>query len=120
MPRKSPPQKLKALAAFEPIFTLITNTSDATTHHPQVRYIFSDDDPEVLTQALAECEASASKEGLDNRAMMLDLAPDEKGGYKISSASSLSPSWAVLNAELSQISPPSSDGGNSGDSDIPR
>ncbi|KAJ2972509.1 hypothetical protein NUW58_g9171 [Xylaria curta] len=70
---------------FAPVFTLVNNTSTRTTHHPHVRYIFSDDDPDILTEALAD----------------------------VAWASSLSPSWAVLNAQLSQISPPSSDAGHS-------
>jgi len=108
------PDAPKNLPAFESIFTLVTNTSIGTTHHPHVRYIFSDDDPDVFTQALAQCESTEAQENPQNRAMMLDLNSDGDGGYKISRATSLSPSWAVLNAELSQISPPSSDGSNSG------
>ncbi|KAI8623741.1 hypothetical protein F5Y19DRAFT_348609 [Xylariaceae sp. FL1651] len=104
---------------FAPIFTLVNNASTRTTHHPHVRYIFSDDDPDILTQALAECEHAAGVEesGSDpssaNRAMLLDLAPDAEGGYGVAWSSSLSPSWAVLNVQLSHISPPSSDAGHS-------
>ncbi|KAI0975428.1 hypothetical protein F4678DRAFT_325362 [Xylaria arbuscula] len=112
-PRTPPP--------FAPVFTLVDNTSTRSTHHPHVRYIFSDDDPDILTQALAECERAdvdGSGSGLApaNRAMILDLAPDDDGHYNVSWASSLSPSWAVLNAQLSQISPPSSDAGHGGGS----
>lgn len=100
---------------FAPIFTLVNNTSTRTTHHPHVRYIFSDDDPDVLTQALADLEPELDGSAADpalpsNRAMILDLAPDPSGGYSVAWASSLSSSWAVLDAQLSQISPPSSDG----------
>ncbi|KAI0400797.1 hypothetical protein F4802DRAFT_601688 [Xylaria palmicola] len=109
-PRTPPP--------FAPIFALVDNASTRATHHPHVRYIFSDDDPDLLTQALAECEhtyadESASDSALANRAIILDLAPNEDGNYSVAWASSLSPSWAVLNAQLSQISPPSSDAGHS-------
>ncbi|KAI3340019.1 hypothetical protein F4824DRAFT_432528 [Ustulina deusta] len=108
-PRTPPP--------FAPVFTLVNNASTRTTHHPHVRYIFSDDDPDILTQALADCEhadvdESGSSPAPANRAMILDLAPDSDGHYSVSWASSLSPSWAVLNAQLSQISPPSSDAGH--------
>lgn len=109
-----PPDAPKSPPAFESIFTLVTNTSTGTTRHPHVRYIFSDDDPDVFTQALAQCEAPEAQENSQNHAMMLDLSSDGDGGYKISRVTSLSPSWAVLSAELSQISPPSSDGSNSG------
>ncbi|KAI0011967.1 hypothetical protein F4779DRAFT_145684 [Xylariaceae sp. FL0662B] len=116
-----------SLPAFAPIFALVNNTSTRTTHHPHVRYIFSDDDPDVLTRELAELDpgvdASASDPALNNRAMILDLAADDGaniggggGGvctYDVAWAASLSPSWAVLGAHLSPISPPSSsDGGN--------
>ncbi|CAJ2500180.1 Uu.00g030330.m01.CDS01 [Anthostomella pinea] len=107
---------------FAPIFALVNNTSTRTTHHPHVRYIFSDDDPDVLTQALAEHSDAhnidASGSDPTNHAMILDLAPtnDAEGGntkYSVAWSSSLSPSWAVLDTQLSQISPPSSDGENS-------
>ncbi|KAK1762077.1 hypothetical protein QBC33DRAFT_602165 [Phialemonium atrogriseum] len=42
---------------FTPLFTLLTSTSHPsqkpTLHHPTVHYIFADDDPELLTEALA-------------------------------------------------------------------
>ncbi|KAI0383539.1 hypothetical protein F5Y04DRAFT_27473 [Hypomontagnella monticulosa] len=102
---------------FAPLFTLVNNTSTRTTHHPHVRYVFSDDDPDILTQALAELDPDINESTSDpafspRRAMILDLAPDSTGGYSIAWASSLSPSWAILDAQLSQISSPSSDGGS--------
>ncbi|KAI0126639.1 hypothetical protein BJ170DRAFT_414074 [Xylariales sp. AK1849] len=104
---------------FAPIYTLVNNTSTRTTHHPQVHYIFSDDDPDLLTQALAQqhdanLNESASGPAPNHRAVLLDLAQDSEGGYDVSWASSLSPSWAVIDAQVSRISPPSSDsdGGN--------
>ena len=129
-PRPPPP--------FAPIFTLVNNTSTRTTHHPHVRYIFSDDDPDLLTQALAQHHDATAAPGSrsdgsgsgshhrnnnnynasdndNNRAVILDLATDDAGGYHVSWASSLSPSWAVLDAQLSRTSPPSSDGGNDND-----
>ncbi|KAI0895565.1 hypothetical protein F4806DRAFT_497133 [Annulohypoxylon nitens] len=104
---------------FAPIFTLINNTSTRTTHHPHVRYIFSDDDPDVLTRALAELDTGVDESSSDpslqpSRAMILDLAPDSNGGYSVAWASSLSASWAVLDTQLSHIPPPSSDGSNDG------
>ncbi|KAI1384032.1 uncharacterized protein F4822DRAFT_58948 [Hypoxylon trugodes] len=100
---------------FAPIFTLVHDASTRTIHHPHVRYIFSDDDPDVLTQALAELNSGTDENNSDsaytfNRAMILDLAPNNNGGYSVAWASSLSPSWAVLDTQLSQITPPSSDG----------
>lgn len=104
-------------SAFQPIYTLVNNASTKTTHHPRVHYIFSDDDPDVLTQALAQqhdanLNESASGPAPDHRAVLLDLRPDKDGSFNVSWASSLSPSWAVLDAQVSRISPPSEDGGN--------
>lgn len=39
---------------FQPLFTLVTDSITRTTRHPQVHYIFSDDDPQLLTDALAD------------------------------------------------------------------
>ncbi|KAI0534700.1 hypothetical protein GGR58DRAFT_46063 [Xylaria digitata] len=110
-------QRLRTPPPFEPVFTLVNSATTRTTHHPYVRYIFSDDDPDILTQALAECERtyadeSGSEPAPANRAILLDLASNDDGHYSVSWASSLSPSWAVLNAQLSQISPSSSDAGH--------
>ncbi|KAK7738559.1 hypothetical protein SLS53_006079 [Cytospora paraplurivora] len=38
---------------FQPLFTLVTDGTTRATHHPRVHYIFSDDDPDILTEALA-------------------------------------------------------------------
>lgn len=38
---------------FQPLFTLVTDSTTRATHHPRVHYIFSDDDPDILTEALA-------------------------------------------------------------------
>ncbi|KUI70648.1 hypothetical protein VM1G_05691 [Cytospora mali] len=39
---------------FQPLFTLVTDSTTRATHHPRVHYIFSDDDPDILTEALAQ------------------------------------------------------------------
>ena len=103
-PQQTPP--------FAPIYTLVTNTSTRSTHHPHVHYIFSDDDPDILSQALAQqhelnVDESTSDAKSHNRTVLLDVEPDADGGYKVSWASSLSPSWAVVDAQLSRITPPS-------------
>lgn len=41
-------------APFQPIFSLVTDNTTRQIHHPRVHYIFADDDPEVLTDALAQ------------------------------------------------------------------
>lgn len=70
----------------------------------------------MLTQALAQqhdanLNESASGPAPDHHAILLELSPDKDGSYNVSWASSLSPSWAVLDAQVSRISPPSSDRG---------
>jgi hypothetical protein len=64
---------------FAPIYTLVHDTSSRTTHHPQVHYIFSDDDPELLTHALEQqrhggLSSSRSATEINDRAIILDLA----------------------------------------------
>lgn len=81
---------------FHPLFTLVSDSTTRQTHHPRVHYIFADDDPEVLTKALAEFtdHRSVSKENIrrssssrgsgasqshppppHERAIVLDLVP---------------------------------------------
>ncbi|KAK8851731.1 hypothetical protein PGQ11_014210 [Apiospora arundinis] len=112
---------------FAPIYTLVTNTSTRSTHHPHVHYIFNDDDPDILSQALAQqhelnVDDSASDSKSHNRTVLLDVEPDADGGYKVSWASSLSPSWAVVDAQLSRITPPSEAAGahTSGNAENPQ
>src|SRR5947209_8409895 len=45
---------------FQPFFTLIENPSTSEHHHPTVHYIFSDDDPEIITEAA--CRSLAQDE----------------------------------------------------------
>ncbi|KAK1636238.1 hypothetical protein BDP81DRAFT_320673 [Colletotrichum phormii] len=99
-------------------FTLVSNSSANTTHHPTVKYIFLDDDPDTLTTALAAHHssnqistpsASTSKSGPGknpnpnpNRAVLLDVVPGEDGQWKVSSVASLSADFAVTDASISR------------------
>lgn len=47
-------QQQAPLAQFHPLFTLVTDATSRAAHHPRVHYIFSDDDPDILTDALAQ------------------------------------------------------------------
>ncbi len=104
---------------FSPLFTLLTSThhpaQHQTTHHPVMHYIFADDDPEALTEALASHHRSTEEAG-DNsdgapsgpgngseRAVVLEMAQNEDGGLKIAWASSLSPDWAVVDARVTEM-----------------
>ncbi|KAH8881648.1 hypothetical protein GQ53DRAFT_467271 [Thozetella sp. PMI_491] len=105
--------------AFSPLFALLTTTQHPgqrlTTHHPIMHYVFADDDPEILADALNHHHRSP-EEGDDDleggppqdRALILDMAPDEDGGFEVAWASSLSPDWAVVDA---RVTPMEGDGG---------
>ncbi|KAF4820287.1 hypothetical protein CGCSCA5_v004271 [Colletotrichum siamense] len=91
-------------------FTLVSNASTNTTHHPTVRYIFADDDPDVLTsalaaqhaanQALSASSAAAAGAPPNNRAILLDVVPGEDGRWTVASAASLSADFAVTQASI--------------------
>lgn len=115
---------------FQSLFTLVTDGSGAT-HHPHVHYIFEDDDPDLLTDVLAQYNAhhhhqpdaasSGSKSStpalLNDRAIVLDLVtklpsttnsssdvvPGGANGYQVAWASSLSADWAVVSAALAPM-----------------
>ncbi|KAK2596824.1 hypothetical protein N8I77_012717 [Diaporthe amygdali] len=106
---------------FQPLFTLVTDSTTRATHHPHVHYIFSDDDPEILTEALARHGHRASPDASANRAPPLQAPPSERAivldlvpnpsdnlqsassapGYDVAWVSSLSSSWAVVAAKTS-------------------
>ena len=50
-PHKDTQQPLSPQSSFRPIFTVIKDTNTSRYHHPNVRYIFSDDDTDTITQA---------------------------------------------------------------------
>ncbi|KAM0342679.1 hypothetical protein ACHAPU_009289 [Fusarium lateritium] len=79
---------------FEPLFTLLTNSTTNTTVHPHIHYLFSDDDPSILT---------ASAEDPSHRALVVDLAPAPEGEssrWAVSWAASLTPDFAVTNSSV--------------------
>ncbi|EGR48204.1 uncharacterized protein TRIREDRAFT_62537 [Trichoderma reesei QM6a] len=80
---------------FEPIFTLLTNTTTNTTVHPRVHYIFSDDDASPVF--------TAPQTDPLHRALVVDLAPPSapNGKWSVSWASSLTPDFAVTSSQLS-------------------
>ncbi|KAI3390316.1 hypothetical protein diail_10126 [Diaporthe ilicicola] len=123
---------------FQPLFTLVTDAATRATHHPQVHYIFSDDDPDILTAALARHGHQPSPDASANqappphappneRAIVLDLVPKTTDnhqsttlsapGYDVAWVSSLSSSWAVVNAKTSAMTEESSNNANTLDSE---
>ncbi|KAK2010392.1 hypothetical protein LZ32DRAFT_630272 [Colletotrichum eremochloae] len=103
-------------------FTLVSNATTNSTHHPTVKYIFLDDDPDALTAALAAHHAanqavptpsaSTSKpaapggknppQSAANRAVLLDVVPGADGQWKVASAASLSADFAVTDASIAR------------------
>lgn len=75
-----------------------------------MHYIFADDDPEVLTAALAHHHRGAyddnDEEGESqppDRGVLLDMEPTADGsGYHVACASSLTADWAVTSARVSR------------------
>ncbi|KAK1990405.1 hypothetical protein LX36DRAFT_592657 [Colletotrichum falcatum] len=106
-------------------FTLVSNATTNSTHHPTVKYIFLDDDPDTLTAALAAHHAanqaaptpsaSTSKAAAlgknpppgtaaaaADRAVLLDVVPGADGQWTVASAASLSADFAVTDASIAQ------------------
>jgi len=111
----SPPQHNSPLS-FKPLFSLVTTSTHPshrqTTQHPIIHYVFADDDPELLTEALAQHHRGGDElEGEYNdrsnpreRAVVLDITPTEHGpGYEVAWASSLSPDWAVVSSSVGRM-----------------
>ncbi|KAK0610415.1 hypothetical protein B0T17DRAFT_620894 [Bombardia bombarda] len=91
---------------FTPLFTLLTSNTHPshrqTTYHPTVHYIFADDDPDLMTAALAQ--HIEDNDNQNERAVVLDMAPTPDGaGLEVAWASSLSPDWAVVSASVSHM-----------------
>lgn len=121
-------ETLQPQPPFQPLFTLVTDSTTHATHHPQVHYVFSDDDPEILTEALARyshhacpdqsaTRASSPVAHPNERAIVLDLVPkpahnahnaSSSQGYDVAWVSSLSPNWAVVTAKTSAMTEESS------------
>ncbi|KAM0329325.1 hypothetical protein ACHAQA_004630 [Verticillium albo-atrum] len=119
-------------------FTLVSNTkfgatasTSQQTHHPRIQYIFSDDDPTLLTAALADSHArnqaasssSHSSTKPKNHAILVDVAPAEDGkagdvaSWRVTSASSLSGDFAVTDARITKMEDSSAAKGGKADGD---
>ncbi|KAK3904586.1 hypothetical protein C8A05DRAFT_31650 [Staphylotrichum tortipilum] len=112
----SPPPAQHTQPPFSPLFTLVASTSHPsnrqTIQYPTVHYIFADDDPEILTAALAHHHGSAfedndeenERDNPPDRAVLLDMEPTADGsGVDVAWASSLTPDWAVTSARVSPM-----------------
>ena len=108
---------LQSRPSLTPFFTLISDSTTSTTHHPTVHYIFSDDDSSLITDAAlhihdelfpphelrsprtprASTATTRRREKDKDRFILLTLTPDAQG---IESAHSMTPDWQVLNASI--------------------
>jgi len=99
------PEELLAPPDFRPFFTLIEDPETGEHHHPNVHYLFSDDDPELLTNAALEAIATGQAAGAgqkpdqEERIVILDMASD---GKEVASATCLSPHWQALTTTVTQ------------------
>ncbi|KAH6677039.1 hypothetical protein F5X68DRAFT_193658 [Plectosphaerella plurivora] len=92
------------------------------TYHPHIQYIFADDDPAVLSAALADAHtrntastASARANPMREHGVLVDVEPitDPKtgkptGGWKVASAGSISGDFAVTEAQITRMDDSSS------------
>jgi len=90
---------------FSPFFTVIEDTTTGEHHHPHVHYLFSDDDPDLITNAvldtldlpIPEIEDSADDQSSKERYIIFDMASD---GRSVVSSKSLSQDWQILNTTV--------------------
>ena len=98
---------IATLPPFSSFFTLIEDAHSATTHHPKVHYIFSDDDSDLLTDAalhIHDSQASKSssrtqsqQQSVNERYIVVTL---DATGTGVESAHSLTGDWQVLSTEI--------------------
>ena len=106
-----------SLPVLIPFYTIVSDAtepcSSAEIYYPRVRYIFADDDPDVLTDAFEaqqrQLQSKTSKtchvetKSL-SRPILLDLELSPNGqGYAVACATSLATDWAVKRAQLQHM-----------------
>lgn len=92
---------------FRSFFTMIEDPETGEHHHPTVRYLFSDDDPEILTSAVLDTldrardnpHANQQSSEARERCVIVDIAAD---GKTVASASSMSADWQALKTRITQ------------------
>lgn len=97
---EDPPPSLRA-----PFFTMVHDVTSGEHHHPHVHYVFSDDDPDIITNAIlqnlypdgAAVQSPASAAASTDRHIIVDL--DENGEVVIS-AKSLNHDWQIINTSI--------------------
>ena len=96
----NPAQELVAPSDFQPFFTLVEDLNSGEHYHPHVHYIFSDDDPDLLTTSIIDSTHHHDQEtGTTQRVVLVDLGTD---GRTVERVHGLSPDWQVSQASVSQ------------------
>lgn len=108
-PRDEDGESLLPPPAFHPFFTLITDTTSGETYHPRTYYIFTDDDPDILTTATLhalDSQSSYPREGEEEegdggqeeeRYLVMDMSDD---ATRVREIKSLTSNWAVTSSEI--------------------
>jgi len=92
-------------ADFKPFFTLIEDPTTGEYHHPNVHYIFSDDEDQgaITSEALAildrEDNTAHQDDKIEERVVLLDMEAD---GKTVASAASLSADWQAIQTEITK------------------
>lgn len=112
------------LPPFQPLFTLVTDSTTGATHHARVHYIFSDDEPDLLTDALGQYssqqqqQTASSSSGstsakpappTTDRAILLDLVPKPSANDPSISSSAAAAAAAAPGYEVAWASSLSAD-----------
>lgn len=97
-------------AQMKAFYTVVYDSSPSTfpeVYYPRVRYVFDDDDPELLSCALSAQHRllgeENAEEGGRSRAILLDFSNIDGGNYEVTRASSLSADWIVTDTRLSHM-----------------
>lgn len=106
---------------FKPFFALVEDPVTGEYHHPEVHYVFSDDEEQgVLTHAALDAIDREDNtlhegegEGQEERVAIIDMDYD---GRTVLGVSSLSPEWQALRTEIWQA-PGRADGSRHGGTD---
>ncbi|PNS21893.1 hypothetical protein CAC42_491 [Sphaceloma murrayae] len=92
----APEGQLLPPANFRPFFTLVEDGNTGEHYHPEVHYVFSDDDPDTLTSSIID-NLQPDSEDANHRLVLIDIGPD---GRTIKSANSLSSNWQVSHTTI--------------------
>ena len=95
----SPTHNLVAPHDFQPFFTLIEDSHTGEHYHPHVHYIFSDDDPDLLTTSIINASHPKKESRPTQRVVLVDLNQD---GKTVDRVHSLSSDWQVSQIHVSQ------------------